>query len=233
VSAGTPPLDTLFVTEAPEGIELAQRPAGLVPRCLAYAVDFGLRMAVYFVAVTGLQSLGGVGAAVYFILLFAMEWLYPVAFELSPMGATPGKRMLGLRVVMDNGLPVTPAASFTRNLLRTIDFMPVLYGFGLAALLLRADAKRIGDLAAGTLVVHDERVSLHRALPPAPPLAPRAPLSASAQAAVIAWAGRVPRLTAARAEELAELAKPVLPAGRSDATQRLLGIAHWLLGRRA
>ena len=58
------------------------------------------------------------------ILLFALEWLYPVVFELTPSGATPGKRVFGLRVVMDNGLPVTPAASMTRNLLRAADFLP-------------------------------------------------------------------------------------------------------------
>ena len=88
------------------------------------------------------------------ILFFALEWLYPVAFELSRWGATPGKRVMGLKVVMDSGLPITPAASFTRNLLRVADFLPMLYGFALASMLIRKDFKRLGDIAAATLVVY-------------------------------------------------------------------------------
>ena len=63
--------------------------------------------------------------AFWLILFFALEWFYPVAFELTPSGATPGKRAFGLKVVMDNGLPVTPAASLTRNLLRVGRLSPV------------------------------------------------------------------------------------------------------------
>jgi uncharacterized RDD family membrane protein YckC len=228
-------LDTLFAAETPEGIELVQRPAGITARALAYATDFGLRLVLIFGASTVANLLGGVGAALFFIIVFGLEWIYPVVFELLPGSATPGKRLLGLKVVMDSGLPVTPAASMVRNLLRAVDFLPVLYGFGLLALLLRADFKRLGDLAAGTLVVHVERVQLHAVPPQAPPLAPARALSASEQAAIVAWAGRSTRLTAARAEELAQLAAPVLPPQRAqqDATERLLGVAHWLLGRRA
>ncbi len=90
----------------------------------------------------------------YLIVAFLLEWLYPVAFELTRWGATPGKRALGLKVVMDNGLPVTPAASLTRNLLRVADFLPFLYGFATVCLLTRRDFKRLGDLAAATLVVY-------------------------------------------------------------------------------
>ena len=57
----------------------------------------------------------------------------PVAFEVWVAGATPGKRSLGLIVLHDDGTPVACAASFTRNLLRAVDFMPVLYGFGLVS----------------------------------------------------------------------------------------------------
>jgi uncharacterized RDD family membrane protein YckC len=77
-----------------------------------------------------------------------------VLFELSPWAATPGKRALGLKVVMDDGLPVTPAASLIRNLLRAADFLPFLYAAGLISMLVRADFKRLGDLAAGHVVVH-------------------------------------------------------------------------------
>jgi uncharacterized RDD family membrane protein YckC len=231
-------LDTLLRAETPEGIELALRPAGVVARVLAYAVDFGIRLVVFLVAVNAMGSFGRLGAALLTLLAFALEWLYPVLFELSLGGATPGKKLLGLRVVMDSGLPVTPAASLTRNLLRAADFLPLLYAGGLLAMLLRADFKRGGDLAAGTLVVHVREVTLHAALPPAPPQAPARPLNAAQQAAVIAWGHRRARLTPARAEELAQLATPAwVPAAEAtsapaEASGRLLSIAHWLLGRR-
>ena len=101
--------------------------------------------------------MGGIGVAFLLILFFALEWFYPVAFELTASGATPGKRVFGLRVVMDNGLPVTPAASLTRNLLRAADFLPFGYGFAIVSMLLRRDFKRLGDIAAATIVVHEPR----------------------------------------------------------------------------
>ncbi|MED5619724.1 RDD family protein [Ideonella sp. BN130291] len=227
-------LDTLVTAETPEGIELTLRPAGCCARSLAYVADLGVRLIVMLAAGMTLGRVAGVGGATMLLLYFLLEWFYPVAFELSPWGATPGKRLLNLRVVMDSGLPVTPAASLVRNLLRAADFLPALYGFGLVCLLLRRDFKRLGDLAAGTLVVHAEQVVLHAALPPGPASAPRRSLSLQEQSAVLAWAGRSGRITAARAEELAALAGPILPAARqgADATERLLSVAHWLLGRR-
>ncbi|HEX6706759.1 MAG TPA: RDD family protein [Albitalea sp.] len=227
-------LDTLLTAETPEGISLALRPAGLVPRLYAYLVDFGIRIAVIIGAVQLLSPLGGFGAGLGLILYFALEWFYPVAFELAMGGATPGKKVLGLAVVMDSGLPVTPAASLTRNLLRAADFLPAFHVFAFVAMLCRADFKRLGDLAAGTLVVHLRSVQLHGELPPAPPVAPAQPLSPRAQAALVAWAGRSARLGEARLTELALIAAPAAgPAGSERETlQRLLGVAQWLLGRR-
>jgi uncharacterized RDD family membrane protein YckC len=228
-------LDTLFTAETPEGIALALRPAGVVARFYAFAIDFALRLAVMIAATIVLSALGRFGGGLLFIVWFVLEWFYPVLFELTLSGATPGKRALGLRVVMDSGLPVTPAASLLRNLLRTADFLPLLYGFGFVTMLLRGDFKRLGDLAAGTLVVHVQNVALHGPLPEAAPVAPARALSPRAQAAVVAWAGRSTRLTDARLAELAALASPVLgaaPATPRDTTQRLLGVAQWVLGRR-
>jgi hypothetical protein len=158
-------------------------------------------------------------------------------------GATPGKRALGLQVVMDSGLPVTPAASITRNLLRAADFLPMLYGFGVVSMLLRRDFKRLGDLAAGTIVVHATPVSLHAELPPAASVAPARALSLREQAAIVSWAGRAASLTTERLDELARLARPVTggaterEAGAQTAQAgadavALLGVAQWLIGRR-
>jgi uncharacterized RDD family membrane protein YckC len=227
------PLDTLYQAETPEGIALALRPAGLVARSLAWMIDFAIRLGLFLGGMIVLQALGGIGAAALLLLWFLLEWGYPVAFELSRSGATPGKRVMGLQVVMDSGLPVTPGASIVRNLLRAADFLPFLYTFGCATLLLRSDFKRLGDLAAGTLVVYSESVTLHGALPAAEPLPPARPLSRAEQAAVVAWAGRGSRLTPARFEELAELARGIAPApAGAPAAPRLLGVAHWLLGHR-
>lgn len=231
-------LDTLYTAETPEGIGLALRPAGVVARFYAYLVDLLIRLAVYVALSMALGALGAMGSGLLLITYFLLEWLYPVLFELLPGHATPGKRVLGLMVVMDSGLPVTPAGSLVRNLLRAVDFLPAAYALGFVTMLCRADFKRLGDLAAGTLVVYTQRqapsLQLRERLPEVPPLAPRRPLSTPEQAAIMAWASRSQRLTASRTEELAELAEAILPANRrqSEATTALMGVAQWLLGRR-
>ena len=194
-----------------------------------------VKLAVLYVFEMAAIFAGGIGVALNIILFFALEWLYPVAFELTRWGATPGKRSLGLRVIMDNGLPVTPAASLTRNLLRAADFLPLLYGFAVVSILLRRDSKRLGDLAAATLVVYQPRPAARSPDTETAPLAPAIALAPRDQAAVIALAARAPRLTAARVDELAALAARVSGnEGQSgpDVTRRVLGVAQWFLGRR-
>ena len=228
-------LDTTVEAETPEGIVLELRPAGFVARFYAFLIDFLIRLGVLWVAVMVTIPLGGLGVGLALILFFLLEWFYPVAFELSRGGATPGKRAMRLKVVMDNGLPITPAASLTRNLLRTADFLPFLYGFGLLSMLLRKDFKRLGDLAAATLVVHQSRPAASSVLEQVQPMAPVRPLSPRDQAAVIALAARAPRLTGERLDELAALAATVSgDEGRDgpEVTRRVLAVAQWLLGRR-
>jgi len=180
--------------------------------------------------------LGGIGVAFWIILFFLLEWFYPVVFELSPSGSTPGKRALGLKVVMDNGLPITPAASVTRNLLRVADFLPFAYGFAIVSLLVRSDSKRLGDIAAATMVVHEARVVPRIAPVDVEPLPPARPLAPEDQAAVVALAARAHSLTVERLDELAALAASVSGdrgRGGPDVTRRVLGVAQWVLGRRA
>lgn len=225
-------LDTLRRVETPEGIALTLRTAGAVPRTLAFLVDLLIRVCIFIVCAMVLGYFQGLGTGVLLVAAFVLEWFYPVLFELSRAAATPGKRAMGLRVVMDDGMPVTLAASLLRNLLRTVDFLPLLYLTGLLSMLWRADFKRLGDVVAGTLVVHDKDVALHGEPPAAEPLAPARPLSPAQQTAIVDWALRAPRLTAARAEELAALAAPVLAEGPGTQGQRLLALAHWALGKR-
>lgn len=236
-------LDTVYLAETPEGIALSLSPAGPVARFAALLIDSLIKLGLWLACAIATSLLGGLGRALMFVSFFAIEWIYPIAFELAMGGATPGKRAFGLQVVMDSGLPVTPAASITRNLLRAADFLPAAYAFAAVSMLLRRDFKRLGDLAAGTIVVHATPVSLHADLPPTAPLAPSRPLSLREQAAIVSWAGRAASLTSERLEELAQLAQPVTQ-GRSEqeaaaraghaggSTAVLLGVAQWLIGRR-
>lgn len=216
--------------ETPEGILLELRPAGISARCCAFLIDGVIRLAAIYAVGIMTAFLGGFGMAFWLIFIFGMEWFYPVVFELKSAAATPGKRVFGLRVVMDNGLPVTAAASVTRNLLRAADFLPFGYGFAVVSVLLRRDCKRLGDIAAATMVVHTPQTDVPIKLDWIEPVVPVVPLAAEDQAALIALAGRAPRLTKERLDELAALAAVVSgDAGRSgrDVTRRVLGVANW------
>ena len=228
-------LDTVVEAETPEGILLELRPAGLMARACAFTLDWLIRLAIIYAAITVAAFMAGIGVAFLLILLFALEWFYPVAFELTASGATPGKRVFGLKVVMDNGLPITPAASVIRNLLRAADFLPLLNGFAIASMLLRSDCKRLGDIAAATMVVHEARPIPRIMFNPVPPFAPARPLVPGDQAVIVAFAARAPLLTEERLDELAALAASVTgDTGRSgpDVTRRVLGVAQWVLGQR-
>ena len=222
--------------ETPEGILLELRPAGISARCCAFLIDGVIRLSAIYAVGMATTFMGGLGAAFWIIFVFGMEWFYPVVFELRTGAATPGKRVFGLRVVMDNGLPVTTAASVTRNLLRAADFLPFGYGLVLVSILLRRDCKRLGDIAAATMVVHTPETDVPIKLDWIEPVVPAVPLSAEDQAALIALAARAPRLTKERLDELAALAAVVSgDAGRNgrDVTRRVLGVANWALGRRS
>ena len=86
-------LDTMRTVETPEGCRIDLRVAGLVARSRAWLVDLAIRGFVYLVALQVLFFLGNIGAGVLLLLVFALEWLYPVYFETAWHGATPGKRV--------------------------------------------------------------------------------------------------------------------------------------------
>lgn len=232
-----PAVDTALQVETPEGIALELRPAGLPARSMAYLIDFFIRFSILVGTITILASLGEFGTGVMLVIYFVLEWFYPVVFELSGWAGTPGKRAMSLRVVMDDGLPVTLAASLTRNLLRAADFLPALYGAGILAVLLRSDFKRLGDIAAATLVVHVPQRTAS-ALPLEALILVREPevaLSAAEQSALMALAVRAPRLTDERVDELAAIAaqRAVSPSTESaERTRKVLGTGLWLLGHR-
>lgn len=228
------PIDTIITAETPEGIAIAIRPAGFAVRCTAFLVDAFIRTAI-LVGLAGALGAGGhFGIGPVFIVIFAVNWLYPVVFELMPAAATPGKRIMGLQVMMANGLPITPAGCLIRNLMRVVDLLPLMYAFAIVLILLRRDSRRLGDLAGGTLVAYRNEIAPAGAFGAGDPMPPPIALSARQQAAIAAFAWRAGRLTPQRAEEIAELAAGLAPPGATDApmTARLIGIARWLHGQR-
>jgi uncharacterized RDD family membrane protein YckC len=227
-------LDTAREVPTPEGIELSLHLAGPVSRALAWLIDLFLRLVALAALSVVLGLLGKLGAALMLILWFALEWLYPTAFEVWYGGATPGKRSLGLMVLQEDGTPVRVSASLTRNLLRAIDFFPFCYGVGLLVMLLNRDFKRIGDIAAGTVVVYREAAARHAAVPEAPAVPPPVSLTLDEQRTVLDFSSRAASLTQERAEELALLAPRLTGAADGAlARMRLLSIANFLIGRRA
>lgn len=224
-------VDTLTLVETPEGIALRLRAAGVMPRAAAWAIDFALRLVVIWIFGIALALLGDLGVALHLILLFALFWVYPVLFEVLNDGQTPGKRALGLRVLNANGTPVGWVPSIVRNLMRTVDMLPMFYGFGLVAGLIDRNSRRFGDMVADTLVVHVDNPHGHSSAPNVPAVQSPLPLPAADQGAIVAFAERTRQLTPERQQELANLLQPLTHARGAVAVQRLLGMASSFLGR--
>ncbi|MES9905437.1 MAG: RDD family protein [Sedimenticola sp.] len=224
-------LDTARQYETPEGIDLEMRIAGPVVRACAWAIDLFIRLGLYGVISILFAFFGGVGFAFILIGIFLVEWFYPVVFELRT-GATPGKKAMGILVVHDNGTPVSLSSSLIRNLLRAADFFPFLYGFGLLAMLFNNEFKRLGDMAAGTLVVYDDKPIERMELPPQEPLRPPAGLNGDEQHTLLAFAERSALLSEDRKAELADILSNLTERQGQSGVKRLHAYANWLAGGR-
>ncbi|MEO6067373.1 MAG: stage II sporulation protein M [Gemmatimonadota bacterium] len=145
--------------ETPEHVVLRYEVAGLGSRGLAAILD-------HLLIFLGLWALGSLASLLHFIgvewfdtaevlLAFLLAWGYFTAFEAWWRGQTPGKRVLRIRVVRSDGHPAGVAAAAMRNLVRVIDFLPPPYLTGILCLFFHPRARRLGDLAADTLVVRD------------------------------------------------------------------------------
>ena len=153
--------------ETPEHVEVRLELAGVGSRMAAAVLDtILLYLSLLLLILVGSNvvnadwiggTVGGWFAALTILLLFALVWGYFAAFEAWNGGRTPGKRALGIRVVMDTGRPVTVGAAVVRNLVRLLDcyfpLLPVLPA--LLLMFLNKSNKRLGDIAAGTIVVRD------------------------------------------------------------------------------
>ena len=226
-------LDTRFLVETPESIDLPLHPAGLLPRALAYGIDSSLRMLIFAPAAIIMQlTLGQFGIGLELILFFLVNWLYPVFFEVLNQGCTPGKHRLGLQVVQDDGTPVGWPASMTRNLLRVIDTLPTGYFFGTLSCLIHPQFKRLGDIAAGTLVIYQDHQVHQLQLPEGTAVPTPVPLSLTEQRALLAFAERHQQLSGARRAELAAILAEPLHLSGQPAEQHLDAMARSLWGPR-
>ena len=236
------------VVETPEGARLTLVLAGPVVRSLAWSVDVAIRGAIliafYAVFPSALVAGGRSGEVVLglgLLLMFLLSWLYTTLFE-ALTGTTPGKRLFGLTVVHDNATPVSPSGALVRNLLRGVDSLPFLNLVGLVTMLLDGRFRRLGDLAAGTLVVHgggrgrrgSRRGKLDAAVAASllrgvAPQIPPATLDTDARQAIVAFAERAPRLSDERRRELCARLAPLVPDG-SDPLATVLGWAQSIRG---
>lgn len=155
--------------DTPESVDLALEPAGLGSRFFAALIDGLIQGAVIFLVVLAAIPVMAVtfaddfmastaGIAVIAILVLGVSllfFLYKLLFEAFWNGQTIGKRVAGIRVVQANGLPVGFLQVVIRNLLRLIDFLPSYYLVGAVSILATRKKQRLGDLAAGTVVVRD------------------------------------------------------------------------------
>ena len=225
-------LDTLQRVTTPEGIELNLQPAGPAPRALAWMLDLLWRYALLIGLSMLLIPLQEIGVGLFLISWFALEWLVPAALEVHFEGATPGKKALGLMVLRDDGAPVGWSEALTRNLLRFADFLPFAYLGALLSMIGSPGFKRLGDHAAGTIVVYRPPPADPLAVPLRPPHAPPAGIDLEGRRAILDFAERSPRLTPQRAEEIAAVLADRLAHGHESPALHLIGVANHLLGRR-
>jgi len=158
-----------------EAVAVEIRPAGIASRGIALVVDLAAQLAVTFLflwLVTAVAtSIESAGAAAVVLTVIIGIWVgYPIGFETLWRGRTPGKAVMGLRVVRDDGGPIRFRHAFVRGLVGFVLDRPGLSSglLALVPMLVSARSKRLGDLAAGTIVVQD-RVPTRGSTPPAMP----------------------------------------------------------------
>lgn len=155
-------MDTLKI-RTPEGIEFALPLAGPVSRMLAFVIDIGVVIAIGTVAQKILGPLGFFGQdffdAIKVVSYFVISLAYMALAEWLWRGQTVGKRLLGLRVVDAGGFRLEPSQVIVRNLMRFLDGLPALYLVGGISCLLSAHRQRLGDLAAGTVVIRAPKLA--------------------------------------------------------------------------
>jgi uncharacterized RDD family membrane protein YckC len=148
-----------YSVDTPENLRLSFVRAGLATRALAFCIDLATMGALLQCVAWLLASFESVAesaaGALWIIAGFAVQWSYGAICEWRFAGRTLGKRLCGIAVVDASGLPLSLSQAATRNLLRVVDLLPGLHLTGALASLLDPYGRRLGDLAARTVVVRD------------------------------------------------------------------------------
>lgn len=180
-----------FIVETPENIRFGYDVADIGSRFLAILIDSLIQGVIFVLILIAVVLVGSQLSAVnlprpvndalailLILVLFLVEFGYFLFLEIFMNGQTPGKRLFHLRVIRENGYPLSAVDSIIRNLVRIIDFFPFAYGIGVITMFSNKRAKRLGDFAAATIVVKmRDEVRLAQILPATPAGAP-APLNA-------------------------------------------------------
>ena len=177
--------DRFYTVETPEQIDLAYDVAGIGSRFLAALIDhtlLGLILAFscVFVGIASSQLDLGLDdaliAGLFVLGVYLSLCAYHIFFETIWNGQTPGKRMVGLRMVRTGGRPIGFLGSTIRNFIRLVDFLPVLYGLGVIVMFIDRRSRRLGDLAAGCMAVRERKaITLESLTAPSASLPPVVP----------------------------------------------------------
>ena len=194
--------DSLYTVETPEQIELAYDVAGIGSRFLAAIIDHFIIALILSFSCIGVSlaadqlALGldeGLIIGLFGLGIYLSLCAYFIFFETVWNGQTPGKRMIGLRMVRTGGRPLGFLGSTVRNFIRLADFLPILYGIGVIVMFIDRRSRRLGDMAAGCIAVRERKAITLASL--------AAPITS--EQAVVAAAERItiPNLHAIRPED--------------------------------
>lgn len=159
-----------YPIRTPEGVTFEFELARTGSRAVAWLVDLVVMGALISVAVqvgsSALPVAGGFAQALILVVVFLVQWWYSALLEWWWGGQTLGKRLVGLRTLTDQGLRISFVQAVVRNLVRIVDLLPALYLVGGVSALLDPHGRRLGDLAAGTVVVRERRAPAPTAVVP-------------------------------------------------------------------
>lgn len=229
-------LDNSKTYITPEGTYLQLPLASVVTRARAWFVDFIIRVLLFLFVRYLTAPFGRLGDGIFLISIFLIEWLYPILFEMFYQGQTPGKKLMRIAVMHDDGSPISWRGSIIRNTLRFVDAFPFYYIPGILSMMLNSEFKRMGDLVAGTVVIYlpittkikkiDQEIRYAKLTP----IAPDVELTPNEEDCIIRfWHARLV-LSPMRANQIAEQAVALIGSRKGhDATQYLYQIAIYLI----